>query len=144
MVQPSPRRSMRAPNVNGNSACRRLLLPPDEIHNIPIDRVKLRLFLRLGKEVYSKTAADFLKYRFPKTSLHASRDHALNAAAPLLNKAEFMEHPTHDSIPQFGNAAANFLDGKPWREASGIIDFNSIAEDGYAQWSSALGVIGMD
>jgi len=29
-------------------------------------------------------------------------------------------------------------------ENIGIINFNSIAEDGDAQWSSTLGVIGMD
>lgn len=71
-------------------------------------------------------------------------DHALNAAAPLLNETEFMKDTAYNAIPLFRNATANFFQGKARRQAAGIVDFYPIVKDGNAQRSSLLGMVRMD
>jgi len=88
--------------------------------------------------------ADLLENRSGQARLAARNGHALNAAAPLLDEAEFMKNTPNHAVPEFGHTLLNVLDRQPERQNSRILDFNAVIENGHSDWRAALGIVGVD
>lgn len=85
----------------------------DGLQNPGVDRVLGRVRLSDEPEDHAEVSADLQELRSGKAMRPASVDHSPDAAAPLLDQAQFPEHAADDTVAQPGDAGLNVVHREP-------------------------------
>ena len=116
---------------------------PDQSHDGAIRFVQRDRLHLASAQRHAETDADFLQHWSRKPGVAAGRDHALDAAAPLLHQAEFMQYPANDPIAQLRDAHRQIGDGEAEGQQSRVLDLQPVVEQGDANRCATLRIVGV-
>lgn len=125
----------------GNLAGRESIGCADQGHDgaigfIERDRGHLR-----GAQGHAEADPDLFQHRGGEPGVAARGDHALHAAAPLLDQAELVEHPADHPVSQLRDTEGQVGHGQAKGQQAGILDFQPVVERRDADRCASLGIV---